>query len=129
MDRPPPPPAKDRRPPLPPAKDPPAAPPTTVYSPLPATKAATARITNVKDGTAITALTSSFNLPLFSSQSYSLTPTPSDHQVATVTFADHATLRLALNLPQSKRLIDGRSVTIRDDFKGLTLLSDGKEIE
>lgn len=138
MSRPPRPPARGRRPPRPPAggppprppaRGPPPAPPATVYSPLPATRAATARITNVKDGTAITALTSSLNLPLFSSASCSLTPTPYDHQVATVTFADDATLRLALDLPQSRRMIDGRSVTIKDDFKGLTLLSDGKEIE
>ena len=94
--------------------------------------ATTARISNIESSTTRDDLANfirSKGLDLSHHQPLSLTPTHDGYQIATVSFADHATFKRALDLPPADREMSNRYINFDDNFDGFTVLSDGNELE
>jgi hypothetical protein len=92
----------------------------------------TARISNIESTTTKVALASfieSKGLSLALGQPLSLTTTQDGYKIATVTFADDDTFKRVLDLPFSDRELKNRRINIDADFDGLTVLSEGSDVE
>ena len=94
--------------------------------------ATTARISNVDHTTTKQALENfleSKHLPLAPGQHISLTAIQDKYKAATVTFADNATFERAIHLPLADRELNNKHISISNNFDGLTILSEGSEVE
>jgi hypothetical protein len=94
--------------------------------------ATTARISNIESTTTredLAIFIQSKGLSLAPGQPLFLTATQDGYKIATITFADHATFKRALDLPFADRELNNRCINIDDDFDGITVLSEGSEVE
>jgi len=94
----------------------------------------TARITYIDNTTTNEALKDfldSKHLPLAPGQHISFTSSEDECNLktATVTFADKATCKRATHLPFTDMKLNNKYIFIEDEFKGLTVLSEGNEVE
>ncbi|KAJ8694582.1 hypothetical protein PTI98_007242 [Pleurotus ostreatus] len=95
--------------------------------------ATTARISNIDSTTTKEDLASHFLSKglLFSQgeRAVSFTPTDGANKLAMVSFRDHDHFKRALALPISDRMVEGRVLNIDEDFDGLTVLSEGTQVD
>lgn len=95
--------------------------------------ATTARISNIDSTTTKEDLVSHFLSKglLFSlgERAVLFTPTNGPNKLAIVSFRDHDHFKQALTLPISDRMVEGRVLNIDEDFDGLTVLSEGAQVE
>ncbi|KAF4570207.1 hypothetical protein EYR36_010014 [Pleurotus pulmonarius] len=95
--------------------------------------ATTARVSNIDTTTTkedlITHLLSKGLLLSHGERAVLFTPTEGARKVAMASFRDHDHFKRALALPAPDRMMAGNLLTIDEDFDGLTVLSDGAQVD